>query len=108
MRNRLVAGPLSDLPDGEVIRVACDPPIAVFNVGGELFAIDDTCSHQNASLSDGWLEGALIECPLHSSMFDLRTGEPTCAPARDPVRVHPVRVEDKMIVVETDAVLHVS
>ena len=51
-------------------------PLAVFNAGGELFAIDDTCTHQDASLSDGWLEGCLIGCPLHASSFDLRSGIP--------------------------------
>ena len=52
-------------------------PVAVFNADGELFAIDDTCTHQDASLSEGWLEDCMIECPLHAASFDLRTGKPT-------------------------------
>ena len=51
-------------------------PLAVFNAGGELFAIDDTCTDQDASLSYAWLEGCLIGCPLHASSFDLRSGIP--------------------------------
>ena len=59
------------------------PPIAVFHTDdGEVYAIDDTCTHQDASLADGWLEGCLVECPLHASSFDLRTGEVDQPPAK--------------------------
>ena len=88
-----------DLPVGEAVRLPTEPPIAVFNADGELYAIDDTCTHQDASLSEGWLEGCLVECPLHAASFDLRTGAPTCLPARESVRTHPVTVEDGMIYV---------
>lgn len=89
---------LEDLPEGESVRVETDPPVAVFRTDeGELYAIDDTCTHQDASLSDGWLEGCLVECPLHAASFDLRTGRPTCLPARRPVRTHRVTVEDGVI-----------
>lgn len=85
---------LDDLPKGESVRVMADVPIAVFNVDGELYAIDDTCTHQDASLSDGWLEGCFIECPLHEALFDLRTGMPSCLPAKRPVRTYNVTVQD--------------
>lgn len=88
---------LEDLPVGESVRIATTPPIAVFNADGALYAIDDTCSHQDASLSEGWLEGCLVECPLHAASFDLRTGRPTCLPARRPVRTHEVVVESGVI-----------
>lgn len=88
---------LEDLPAGESVRLDTTPPVAVFNADGELFAIDDTCSHQDASLSEGWLEGCQVECPLHAASFDLRTGRPTCLPARRPVRTHQVFVEDGVI-----------
>jgi 3-phenylpropionate/trans-cinnamate dioxygenase ferredoxin subunit len=94
---------LDELPAGEVVRVLAHVPIAVFNADGTLYAIDDTCTHQDASLADGWLEGCLVECPLHSSTFDLRTGVPTCPPARKPVRTYPVLIEDGMILVDADA-----
>ena len=68
---------LTDLPDGESTPVVAHVPVAVFNADGELFAIDDTCTHQDASLSEGWLEDCMIECPLHAASFDLRTGKPT-------------------------------
>lgn len=88
---------LEDLPAGEAIRLDTTPPVAVFNADGVLYAVDDTCTHQDASLSEGWLEGCLVECPLHAATFDLRTGEPACLPARRPVRTHRVSVVDGTI-----------
>ena len=82
------------LPPGEAIRVDGDEPIAVFNVDGEFLAIDDTCTHQDASLADGWLEGCEVECPLHASRFDLRTGAVDAPPAKVGVRAHAVTVTD--------------
>ena len=92
--------PTSALPPGEAIRVEGDEPIAVFNADGEFLAIDDTCTHQDASLADGWLEGCLVECPLHASCFDLRTGKVSGPPAKTPVRTHRVVVDDGMIYVQ--------
>ena len=94
--------PTSALPPGEAIRVTdgVPAPIAVFNVDGEFYAIDDTCTHQDASLADGWLEGCAVECPLHASCFDLRTGMPSGPPAKAPVRTHPVAVVDGMVHVQ--------
>ncbi|MGW0338102.1 bifunctional 3-phenylpropionate/cinnamic acid dioxygenase ferredoxin subunit [Streptomyces sp. NPDC003011] len=95
---------LEDLPEGESVRVETTPPVAVFRTDdGELYAIDDTCTHQDASLSEGWLEGCLVECPLHAASFDLRTGRPTCLPARRAVRTHRVTVDDGVVHVHLTA-----
>jgi 3-phenylpropionate/trans-cinnamate dioxygenase ferredoxin subunit len=95
------ACPLSELPPGEALRLETEPPIAVFHTeDGEVYAIDDTCTHQDASLADGWLEGCEIECPLHASRFDLRTGQVDAPPAKKPVRAHTVVVEDGDIYVQ--------
>jgi 3-phenylpropionate/trans-cinnamate dioxygenase ferredoxin subunit len=92
---KILACPLAALPPGEAFRIEAEPPIAVFHTeDGELHAIDDTCTHQDASLADGWLEGCEIECPLHASRFDLRTGRADAPPAKLPVRTHQVAVED--------------
>ncbi|MEU5029173.1 bifunctional 3-phenylpropionate/cinnamic acid dioxygenase ferredoxin subunit [Streptomyces milbemycinicus] len=92
---------LADLPRGEAFRFENIPPIAVFHTdAGEVYAIDDTCTHQDASLSDGWLEGCEVECPLHASKFDLRTGRVDAPPAKLPVRAHQVVVEGGMIYVQ--------
>ncbi len=94
------ACPLSALPRGEALRLETEPPIAVFHTeDGEIFAVDDTCTHQDASLADGWLEGCEVECPLHASRFDLRTGKVDAPPAKLPIRTHEVRVEDDTVYV---------
>ena len=95
--------PLAALPRGEARRVEADPPIALFHTDdGEVFAIDDTCTHQDASLADGWLEGCEIECPLHASRFNLRTGAVDAPPAKLPVRTHEVVIVDGVINVVLD------
>ena len=82
----------SELPPGEARTVTADVAITVFNVDGEFYAIDDTCTHQDASLADGWLEGCTIGGPLHASCFDLRTGEPSGPPrARSSAEAVPAR-----------------
>lgn len=94
------ACPLADLARGDAVRLELDPPVAVFHTeAGEIFAVDDTCTHQDASLADGWLEGCAVECPLHASTFDLRTGRVDAPPAKKPVRTHLVTVHDGEIYV---------
>jgi 3-phenylpropionate/trans-cinnamate dioxygenase ferredoxin subunit len=68
-------------------------PIAVVRTDEGIFAIDDRCSHADVALSDGEVEGCAIECWLHGSAFDLRTGVPLSLPATVPVPIHAVRVE---------------
>lgn len=87
---------LSDLTPGEGFRIdAVSPPVAVFLTDdGEVHAIDDTCTHQDASLAQGWLEDCQVECPLHESRFSLLTGGVDQPPARFGVRVHRVDVVD--------------
>jgi 3-phenylpropionate/trans-cinnamate dioxygenase ferredoxin subunit len=86
-----------DIPPGHAARVEIeDVPVAIFNLGGTFYAVDDTCSHAEASLSEGDLDPGrcAIECPLHGSTFDLRTGEPLTLPAVEPVRVHHIEAGD--------------
>ena len=95
---------VDELPPGESVRIPGPPAIAVFNTeGGELYAIDDTCTHQDASLADGWLEGCEVECPLHASRFDLRTGAVDAPPAKRPIRTHAVSVVDDTVYVTMSA-----
>lgn len=68
--------------------------VLVCNVGGEVYAITDTCSHDHGPLGEGRLRGHLIECPRHGSRFDIRSGEPTTPPAMREVATFPVRVRD--------------
>jgi 3-phenylpropionate/trans-cinnamate dioxygenase ferredoxin subunit len=91
-----------DVPLGGVIRVwVNDEPVGIYNIGGEFFAIGDTCTHEDFSLSDGDLiEDHEVECALHGSRFDLRTGRALCLPAVLPVPTYRVWVEDGAIMVE--------
>ena len=68
---------------------------------GELYAVDDTCTHANVSLSEGELDGHTLECWLHGSRFDIRTGDPSGPPATVPVNVYPVKVEGDEVFVGT-------
>ena len=72
---------------------------------GELHAISDICSHGAVSLSDGEVEGCTIECWLHGSRFDLRTGKPTGPPAVRAVPVYPVTVDGQRVLVDVDSPL---
>ena len=74
--------------------------IALYNVDGQFFATDDTCSHEEESLSEGFLEDHLIECPKHGSQFDLRTGAVLSLPAVFPVRTYPTKVVDGDVFVD--------
>ncbi|MDF3282993.1 bifunctional 3-phenylpropionate/cinnamic acid dioxygenase ferredoxin subunit [Gordonia sp. N1V] len=96
----------SDVDEGEAFRVETDPPIAVFRVEDEFFAIDDTCSHGQSSLADGYIDGCEVECAWHFGKFDIRTGRAVCFPASVDLRTHAVRVEGSDILVDTpDALL---
>ncbi|HEX4557721.1 MAG TPA: non-heme iron oxygenase ferredoxin subunit [Mycobacterium sp.] len=66
---------------------------------GELFAVNDMCSHEDIELSDGELDGDDVECPAHGSRFNVRTGDVSGLPAEDPVATYPVTVEDGEIFV---------
>lgn len=96
----------SDIPEGEARRFVVNRiEIAVANLGGGTFlAVDDVCSHAEASLSEGEVdpEDELIECPRHGSVFDLRTGQPRSLPATIPIPTFPVKVEGDTIMIELE------
>jgi 3-phenylpropionate/trans-cinnamate dioxygenase ferredoxin subunit len=85
---------LADLPDEGSLAVEIeDTPVAVVRVGGDVFALRDVCSHAEVALSEGDVYDNTIECWLHGSCFDLRTGKPTNPPATQPVPTYPVKIE---------------
>ncbi len=97
------AASLSELKDAEPLAVTVGQvDLAVVLSGDEVFAIQDECSHANIQLSEGDVEGCLIECWLHGSTFDLRTGKPTTLPAFAPVPVYPVRVDGDDVLVDVE------
>lgn len=67
--------------------------ILLANVGGRLYAVDDTCTHEEASLSTGVLKGEFVKCPLHNSRFNICTGKAMEEPAEEDLRTYPVREE---------------
>jgi naphthalene 1,2-dioxygenase ferredoxin component len=85
---------VEDLPTDDVWPVeVAGRDIAIYAVGGQVYATDNLCTHGNARLCDGFLEGHEIECPLHQGRFDVRTGAPTCEPVTTALRCYPVRIE---------------
>jgi 3-phenylpropionate/trans-cinnamate dioxygenase ferredoxin subunit len=99
-----------DLEPGEAMRLDLEdadgrslPVALVRDEDGDFHAISDICSHGQVSLSDGEVEGCAIECWLHGSTFDLRTGRPLSLPATQPVPVYPVTLDGPRVLVDVDA-----
>lgn len=91
---------LADLVDGQPHKVdVAGTAVALVLTEGQVFAINDICSHGQVSLSEGEVEGCALECWLHGSQFDLRTGHPLSLPATDPVPVYPVQIDDGTVLV---------
>jgi 3-phenylpropionate/trans-cinnamate dioxygenase ferredoxin subunit len=98
-------GTVSELPPGSMKLVEWeDLEIGVFNCNGQIYAIEDRCSHDNGPLVEGTLdqEKCTVECPRHGSEFDLRTGKPVTLPAYVPVDTFPVIVDGDKIKVEVE------
>lgn len=92
-----------ELPPGEWRVVDVDATrIAVFNLDGELHAIEDVCTHDGGQLTGGTVEGDQIVCPRHGARFCIRTGAALSAPAYEPTETFPVRVADGQIQVRDD------
>ena len=90
--------PMGDLPNGERLFVEVDEKqIVIFNIGGNLFALGDVCSHDDGPLGDGEIEGMDIICPRHGARFDIRTGEALLLPAAVDIPAYPVRIVNGMI-----------
>ena len=90
----------SDLSPGEIVLVEVgDEPILLSNVDGKFYAIGEVCTHAFGSLSDGEVEGDLVQCPNHASRFNLKTGEVVDGPADEPVPCYSVRLEGDDILV---------
>nr|WP_221493792.1 non-heme iron oxygenase ferredoxin subunit [Actinomadura coerulea] len=86
---------MDEVPADGALGVEVDgTPVAIARSGGDVFALNDICSHAEVSLSEGEVYNGTIECWLHGSCFDLRSGKPTNPPATQPVAIYKVRVED--------------
>ena len=95
---------LSDIPEEGAIRVELEGiPICLARSGGDVFAISDLCSHADVSLAEGDIEDGEVECWLHGSRFNLRTGQPSGLPATKPVATYPVTVEGDDVLVKLES-----
>ena len=82
---------VADVPEGEPVPVEVeDRQLALYRVSDEWFCTDNVCTHAFALLTDSWLEGHVIECPLHNGQFDIRTGRGLCAPITEGLQTFPV------------------
>ncbi len=92
------AVPFSQLDDEEPTQVRIDDKlIALCKLGDQVFAVDDICTHEHASLSDGIIENGCIECPLHQALFDIRTGKALSPPAVIDLTVYSAKIEDGVV-----------
>jgi len=98
---------VGDVADDEALGVTVGGiDIAVARDGEEFFAVIDECSHAAVPLSDGEVSDSTVECFLHGSTFDLRTGKPTCLPATEPVATFPVEVRGTDVYVDPTTTLN--
>lgn len=101
MANYVKVAKVDDIPSGEALQVEHDGlTLAVVRVNGEVFCVSDICTHEQAFLSEGFCEGHEIECPLHGSIFDVRSGEVKSLPATETLKTYPVKVEDGEVLVD--------
>jgi naphthalene 1,2-dioxygenase system ferredoxin subunit len=89
------------IPEDDVMGIDAEgKSFALYQVDGEIYATDNICTHGNARLCDGFLEGHEIECPLHQGKFDIRNGKAMCAPLTEDVKTYPVKIEGTRVFVE--------
>lgn len=97
------AAALDAVPEGDVIGIrVAGKEIALYEVEGEIYATDNLCTHGAARMSDGFLEGREIECPLHQGRFDVCSGQAMCAPLTENIRTYPVRIENLRVMLKLD------
>lgn len=92
---------LSEIPNGSKKKFEInDEEVTICNINNQVFAINDNCSHDEASLEEGFIDEYEIECPRHGAKFDIRTGEVTCLPAISRIKTYKSKVKDGVIELE--------
>jgi len=88
----------SEIPIGQLKSVVVEgKALLICHTADGFFAVDDTCTHDDGPLADGWLDGDAIECPRHGARFDVKTGKVLCLPAAVPIKSYPVKVDGDAI-----------
>jgi nitrite reductase/ring-hydroxylating ferredoxin subunit len=103
MANRIDLCSTADVAPGNALKVeAGDLILAVFNVEGEFYVTDDTCTHGPGSLSEGYIEDEVVECNFHNGQFNIKTGEVVSPPCMIPIKTYRTVVEDGRVLIETE------
>jgi nitrite reductase/ring-hydroxylating ferredoxin subunit len=90
-----------DIEPGGALKVEVEGlSVAVFNVDGQYYVMDDLCTHGPGSLSEGYIEGDVVECNFHNGQFNIRTGEVVSPPCMVPMKTYPTMVVDGKVVIE--------
>ena len=90
-----------EIAPGNALKIeAAGLTLAVFNVDGEFYVLDDQCTHGQGSLSEGYIEGDVVECNFHNGQFNIRTGEVVSPPCMIPIKTYPTTVENGKVVIE--------
>lgn len=102
MSEKILLFSASELGEGEIRQVELPgrEPVAIYNLDGEFFATDDTCTHGEASLAEGDIDGDSIVCPFHMGAFDIRTGEVTVPPCAKALRTYPITQKGDELYIE--------
>jgi naphthalene 1,2-dioxygenase system ferredoxin subunit len=94
---------VEDIPAGEPLQVEAEGQLyALVRVNDDVYCVSDICTHEHAHLSEGFCEGYDIECPLHGSMFDVRTGDVKSLPATEDLPTFPVKLEDGEVHIDVE------
>ncbi|MDA2970290.1 MAG: non-heme iron oxygenase ferredoxin subunit [Actinomycetota bacterium] len=97
----MVSIPVSQFDDNSVVTVQIEgQEVVVFKIEEDYFALNNRCSHAEASLSEGEVYDCKVECPLHGAEFDLKTGEPLTLPATKPVKVYDVLLQNDQLIIQ--------
>jgi nitrite reductase/ring-hydroxylating ferredoxin subunit len=101
MPSRLELCRAEDVAEGTALKVEKEGlTLAVFNVDGDFYVLDDACTHGPGSLSEGYIEGDVVECNFHNGQFNIRTGEVVLPPCMIPMKTYPATVEDGKVFIE--------
>lgn len=91
------------IAEGDYAQIEVDGAlVAVFNVGGKFYAIDDICTHDGGELAGGAMDGEVVICPRHGARFCLRTGAALSPPAYEPVRTYEIRIQNDVVEIKAD------
>jgi len=93
----------ADIAPGNALKVESgDLVLAVFNVDGEYFVMNDLCTHGPGSLSEGYIDGEVVECNFHNGQFNIKTGEVVAPPCMVPMKTYKTVVENGRVIIETE------